>query len=53
LIRVWRACYCNGREVSPGFSRTYQHDHSLLFGTSLTGSRSIGFRATLRGLADI
>jgi hypothetical protein len=53
LIGVLPARDCNGREVSRGFSRTCQHDHSLVFGTSLTGSRSIVFRATLRRLADI
>jgi hypothetical protein len=35
------------------FSRAYQDDHSLVFGTSLMGGRSIGFRATLPRLADI
>jgi len=44
---------CNGREVTSGFSGTYQDDHSLVFGTSIMGSRSFGFRATLPRLADI
>jgi hypothetical protein len=42
-----------GREVTTGFSGTYGGDHSEVFGTSLVGSRSISFRATLRFLADI
>src|SRR6202045_518125 len=41
-----------GREVTCGFSGTFQDDHSEVFGTSLVGSRSISFRATLRWLAD-
>jgi hypothetical protein len=43
----------DGREVTSGFSGTYQDDHSEVFGTALMGSRSISFRATLRLLADI
>jgi hypothetical protein len=42
-----------GREVTTGFSGTYRDDHSEVFGTSLVGSRSVSFRATLRFLADI
>ncbi len=42
-----------GREVTTGFSGTDGGDHSEVFGTSLVGSRSISFRATLRFLADI
>lgn len=41
-----------GREVASGFSGTFHADRSEVFGTSLVGSRSIGFRATLRWLAD-
>jgi hypothetical protein len=41
-----------GREVTTGFSGTYGGDNSEVFGTSLVGSRSISFRATLRRLAD-
>jgi hypothetical protein len=41
-----------GREVTTGFSGTYRDDRSEVFGTSLVGSRSISFRATLRRLAD-
>jgi hypothetical protein len=41
-----------GREVTTGFSGTYQDDESEVFGTSLVGSRSVSFRATLRRLAD-
>jgi hypothetical protein len=42
-----------GREVTTGFSGTYRDAESEVFGTSLVGSRSISFRATLRRLADI
>jgi hypothetical protein len=41
-----------GREVTTGFSGTWQDDRSEVFGTSLVGSRSVSFRATLRRLAD-
>jgi hypothetical protein len=41
-----------GREVTTGFSGTYRGGESEVFGTSLVGSRSISFRATLRWLAD-
>jgi len=41
-----------GREVTTGFSGTWRDDHSEVFGTSLVGSRSVSFRATLRRLAD-
>jgi hypothetical protein len=41
-----------GREVTTGFTGTYRDGESEVFGTSLVGSRSISFRATLRWLAD-
>jgi hypothetical protein len=41
-----------GREVTSGFSGTYTDDGAEVFGTSLVGSRSLGFRATLRRLAE-
>jgi hypothetical protein len=41
-----------GREVTTGFSGTFRDDTSEVFGTSLVGTRSISFRATLRRLAD-
>ena len=41
-----------GREVTTGFSGTYRDDESEVFGTSLVGSRSVSFHATLRRLAD-
>ena len=43
----------DGREVTSGFSGTFGDGDSEVFGTSLAGSRSISFRATLRRLADI
>ena len=42
-----------GREVTCGFSGTFRDGHSEVFATSLVGSRSIAFRATMRWLADI
>jgi hypothetical protein len=41
-----------GREVTTGFSGTFEGDRAEVFGTSLVGSRSVSFRATLRRLAD-
>jgi hypothetical protein len=41
-----------GREVTTGFSGTFKEDSAEVFGTSLVGSRSVSFRATLRRLAD-
>jgi hypothetical protein len=41
-----------GREVTTGFSGTFKDDSAEIFGTSLVGSRSVSFRATLRKLAD-
>ncbi|MBN9040119.1 MAG: hypothetical protein J0H38_02445 [Rhizobiales bacterium] len=42
-----------GMEVGVGFSGTYKDDSAEVFGTSLVGTRSISFRATLRKQADI
>jgi hypothetical protein len=41
-----------GREVTTGFSGTFKDGSAEAFGTSLVGSRSVSFRATLRRLAD-
>ena len=41
-----------GQEVTSGFSGTFTDDGAEAFGTSLVGTRSLGFRATLRLLAD-
>jgi hypothetical protein len=41
-----------GREVTTGFSGTFDDGTAEVFGTSLVGSRSVSFRATLRRLAD-
>jgi T3SS negative regulator,GrlR len=41
-----------GQEVSSGFSGTFRNDRSEVFGTTLVGSRSLSFRATLKKLAD-
>ena len=42
-----------GREATSGFSGTYTDDGAEVFGTTLAGSRSMGFRATLKRLQDI
>jgi hypothetical protein len=42
----------NGQEVSSGFSGTFSGDEAEVFGTSLVGTRSLSFRATLKRLAD-
>ncbi len=42
----------DGREITSGFSGTFGDGESEVFGTSLFGSRSISFRASLRWLAD-
>jgi hypothetical protein len=41
-----------GREVTTGFSGKFADGQSEVFGTSLVGSRSVSFHATLRKLAD-
>jgi hypothetical protein len=41
-----------GQEVASGFSGTFAGDHAEAFGTSLVGTRSLSFRATLKRLAD-
>jgi hypothetical protein len=41
-----------GREASTGFSGTFADDRAEVFGTTLVGSRSLTFRATLKKLAD-
>jgi hypothetical protein len=42
-----------GLEVGVGFSGTYADASAEVFGTSLVGTRSVSFRATLRKQADI
>jgi hypothetical protein len=41
-----------GREVSTGFTGKFADDRSEVFGTTLVGSRSLSFHATLKKLAD-
>ncbi|RED27631.1 type III secretion system (T3SS) negative regulator GrlR [Rhodopseudomonas thermotolerans] len=41
----------SGHEVTTGFSGSFTGGWSEVFGTSLVGSRSVAFRATLRLLA--
>jgi hypothetical protein len=42
----------NQQEVTSGFLGTFTDDGAEAFGTSLVGTRSLGFRATLKRLAD-
>jgi hypothetical protein len=41
-----------GQEVSSGFSGTFAGDEAEVFGTTLVGTRSLSFRATLKWLTD-
>ena len=41
-----------GQEVASGFSGTFAEDQAEVFGTTLVGTRSLTFRATLKRLAD-
>ena len=41
-----------GQEVTSGFSGTFADDTAEVFGTTLFGTRSLSFRATLKRLAD-
>ena len=42
-----------GQEVASGFSGTFDEDGAEVFGTTLVGTRSLSFRATLKRLADL
>jgi hypothetical protein len=41
-----------GQEVTSGFSGKFADDEAEVFGTTLSGNRSLSFRATLKRLAD-
>jgi hypothetical protein len=41
-----------GQEVTSGFSGTFADDQAEAFGTTLVGTRSLSFRATLKRLTD-
>ena len=41
-----------GQEIASGFTGTFAGDQAEVFGTSLIGTRSLSFRATLKRLAD-
>jgi hypothetical protein len=43
----------NRHEATSGFSGTYTEDGAEVFGTTLVGSRSLSFRATLKRLQDL
>ncbi len=42
-----------GQEVTSGFSGAFTDSEAEVFGTTLVGTRSLSFRATLKRLADI
>jgi len=42
-----------GQEVASGFSGTFSGDEAEVFGTTLVGTRSLSFHATLKRLDDI
>jgi hypothetical protein len=42
-----------GQEVSSGFSGTFADASAEVFGTTLFGTRSLSFRATLKRIADL
>jgi hypothetical protein len=42
-----------GQEVASGFSGTFSGDEGEVFGTTLVGTRSLSFHATLKRLADV
>jgi hypothetical protein len=42
-----------GKEVTSGFSGTFSGDEAEVFGTTLVGTRSLSFHATLKRLADL
>jgi hypothetical protein len=41
-----------GNEVSSGFSGTFADDGAEVFGTTLVGTKSMSFRATMKFLAE-
>jgi len=41
-----------GQEVTSGFSGTFADERAEVFGTTLVGTRSLSFRATMKKLAD-
>ena len=41
-----------GEEVTSGFSGTFAGEQAEVFGTTLVGTRSLSFHATLKRLAD-
>jgi hypothetical protein len=41
-----------GQEVTSGFTGTFADDEAEVFGTTLVGTRSLSFHATLKKLAD-
>jgi hypothetical protein len=41
-----------GQEVTSGFSGTFANDRAEVFGTTLAGTRSLSFRATLKKLVE-
>ena len=41
-----------GQEVTSGFSGTFTDDEAEVFGTTLVGTKSLSFRATLKRLTN-
>ena len=41
-----------GQEVTSGFTGTFANDRAEVFGTTLAGTRSLSFRATLKKLVE-
>ena len=52
LADPFKRSLSRGQEASSGFSGTFAGDEAEAFGTTLVGTRSLSFRATLKRLAD-
>jgi hypothetical protein len=52
LADPFRRPLSGGQEATSGFSGTFAGDEAEAFGTTLVGTRSLSFRATLKRLAD-
>jgi hypothetical protein len=52
LADPFRRPLAGGQEATSGFSGTFTGDQAEAFGTTLVGTKSLSFRATLKRLAD-
>ena len=52
LLRIPSHDPVGGQEVTSGFSGTFANDRAEVFGTTLAGTRSLSFRATLKKLVE-